>query len=43
VFQKAHTTQSDSARPSEQKMDSKSDAKQQKKPQAFAKRDRVDV
>jgi hypothetical protein len=43
VFQRAHTTQSDSARPGEQKLDSKSDAKQQKKPHAFVKRDHVDV
>lgn len=44
VFQPAHTMQSDSARPSDQKLDSKSDQSQQKKkPHAFAIRDRVDV
>jgi hypothetical protein len=43
VFQKANSTQSDSARP-EQTTDPKRDAKdERKKPHAFSKRDNVNV
>jgi hypothetical protein len=43
VFQPAHSMQSDSARPNEPKLDTKSDAKPQNKPRAFSKRDHVEV
>jgi hypothetical protein len=43
VFQKAYSTETDSARPTEQRSEKSDEKKESKKPRAFSIRDRVDI